>query len=213
VRVLRQANAGPSAARNAGVAATQTPFVLPLDADDKLPPGTVRTLLGALERAPRAGFAYGTVRFFGDWTADLPTPPFDPYRMLYRSIVPASGLIRRELYEDVGGFPSREAMPSYEDWDFWLSAVERGWRGVKVDAVTYLYRRHGDTRLSAARLGYRALYRRLRARHRGLYARRAELARESDLSLAGRLAYRWYWGPRPIPARLEHALYARVFRR
>jgi GT2 family glycosyltransferase len=140
-------------------------------------------------------------------------PPFDPYRMLYRSIITYLALIRRELFDDVGGHPPRDEVHAYEDWDFWLSAVERGWRGVKVDAVAHLYRRHGETRLSGARADYRDLYRRIRSRHAALYARRAELAKASDLGVAGRLLYRFYWGPRPIPARLEHAIYSRVFRR
>jgi hypothetical protein len=79
--------------------------------------------------------------------------------------------------------------------------------------VTFEYRRHGATMLSGARREYRHWYRRLRAKHAGLYARSRELARESDLGPAGRAVYRWYWGPRPVPARLEHALYAGIWGR
>ena len=209
VRLLRQANAGVAAARNAGIRATDTPYVVPLDADDKLAPGALRALRAPLDADAALGFAYGGMRFFGDWDADIPLPPFDPFRMLYRSVVPYLALMRREAFEAAGGYVDHP----YEDWDLWLAVVAAGWRGTKVDATTHLYRRHGETRLSGARRQYRQAYRALRRRHADLYARRRELARQSDRGLPGQLAYRLYWGPRPIPAQVEQALYRRVFGR
>ena len=64
---------------------------------------------------------------------------------------------------------------------------------------------------SGARLAYRDWYRRLQTKHAGLYARRGELARTSELGLAQRMMHRFYWGPRPISARIEQALYTRLF--
>jgi hypothetical protein len=52
----------------------------------------------------------------------------------------------------------------------------------------------------------------LRAKHAGLYARAPELGRESDLGPLGRLAYRTWWQWRPLPGRLEQALYGLRFR-
>jgi glycosyltransferase involved in cell wall biosynthesis len=211
VRVHRQDNAGLAAARNAGVRLSGTPYVLPLDADDRLPPGALRALRPPLERDPRLGFAYGIMEFFGDWGGTLFDTAYDPFRLLYRHQIGASALIRRALFDDVGGWDPE--FRGYEDWEFWLHALERGWRGERVRAVTYEYRRHGDTMISGARRDYRSWYRRLRTKHAPLYARSAEFARESGTPLAERLAYRLYWGPRPVPARVEAALYRRLFSR
>ncbi len=70
-----------------------------------------------------------------------------------------------------------------------------------------MYRRHGSTMNADARSRYRHWYRMLRRKHPALYSRagRRRLATESDLGLAGRLVYRWWWGARPLPARLEIA--------
>ena len=119
--------------------------------------------------------------------------------------------MRREVFVDTGGFD--EEFRHYEDWELWLHALEHGWRGRQVDAVTVEYRKHGPSKLREDRKRYRSSYRRLRAKHAGLYARAGELAAESDLGLVGRLVHRAYWGPRPIPARLEQLLYARYFGR
>lgn len=212
VPVIRQANAGLSAARNAGYASTDTPLLISLDADDTLPPGALRALKAPLAADPGIGFSYGTTHFFGDWEGGMAFPPLDAYRLLYRHIIGPVGLTRRALWEDVGGYDPA-FRTGYEDWDFWLGALERGWRGHKVDAVTFLYRRHGETMVFGARREYRALYGQLRAKHAGLYARERELARASDAGRLERAVYRYFWGPRPVPAKVEQAVYRLVFRR
>ena len=52
IRVLRQDNRGPAPARMTGLHATDAEYALPLDADDRLPPGALRLLRDALGRQP-----------------------------------------------------------------------------------------------------------------------------------------------------------------
>ncbi len=211
VEVLHQANAGPAAARNAGIEATDSPYLLMLDADDRLPDGALADLRAALDADPEAGYAYGVMHFFGDWSGEVRLPPYDPYRLLYRGIVGWIGLIRREAWEAAGGFDP--ALQGFEDWDFTLGALAAGWRGRRLDRVVLDYRKHGRSGLEQDRRRYRELYRRLREKHADLYGRAAEAARESDLGPAGRLFYRTYWAWRPLPAALERAAYSLIFRR
>jgi hypothetical protein len=82
-----------------------------------------------------------------------------------------------------------------------------------VPAVTFLYRRHGDTMVFGARREYRRLYGMLRRKHAGLYRRRRALARASAAGPLERAVYRYFWGPRPVPAAVEHAVYRVFFRR
>jgi glycosyltransferase involved in cell wall biosynthesis len=208
VEVVRQANVGLSAARNAGLARAATPFLIVLDADDRLLPGALATLKAPLLAEPAPlGFSYGITRFFGDWDGILDMPPYDPFKLLYRHMIGSTALMRRELFEATGGFDP--AIRGFEDWEFWLHALERGWIGRRVEVETFLYRRHGSTTMvSRARREYRHWYRLLRRKHAPLYARRAELAAQTGASRAEQLVYRWFWGARPIPARVEQAVYA-----
>ena len=210
VNIVRTANHGPSFARNVGAERAGTPFLLTLDADDKLAPGALNALRGPLEADARLGFVYGRIRFFGDLTAELPLPQYDPYKLLYRSLVSATSLIRREAFAGVGGFDPD--VPGYEDWDLYLSLLEHGWEGRRVDAVTLYYRRHGASTHSGDRRRYRRHYRALRRKHASLYRRGEELRGRTDLGPLGRLAYRSFWAWRPLPARVEQALYSRRFR-
>jgi glycosyltransferase involved in cell wall biosynthesis len=209
VVVVRQENAGRSAARNAGAAATDTAFLLMLDADDRLPPGSLRRLREALAADPKAGFAYGKLRYFGAWSSEIDFPDFDPYKLLYRSIA-WMGLVRREAFEQAGGFDT--SLAGYEDWDLVLALVERGYGAAQLDSVVLEYRRHESSSLEGDRRNYRSNYRALRKKHAPLFQRRGELAEGSDLSPLGRLTYRTFWAWRPIPARLERAIYSRRFR-
>lgn len=208
VEVVRQANAGPAAARNAGIERTDSPYLLMLDADDRLPPDALAVLLGALEADPEAGYAYGTMRHFGTWSGTVDFPPFDPFKLLYRGIVGWIGLLRRSVWEEVGGYDAE--LGGMEDWNLTLAALERGWHGRKVDAVVLDYRKHDWSGVERDRARHRELYGRMRARHPDLYAREAELAQQSDLGPGGRLFYRTWWRHRPLPARLERWLYGRL---
>jgi glycosyltransferase involved in cell wall biosynthesis len=210
VTLLRQANAGVSAARNAGAAAAGTPYLLMLDADDRLRPDALQRLRVPLDSEPALGFTYGDAEFFGAWSGRLAFPDYDPYRMLHRSIVTATSLVRRELFEAVGGFDT--AVPGYEDWDFYLGALEHGWSGRRVPEVVLDYRRHERSRLSGDRADYRRRYRAIRAKHAALYARAPELAASSELGAGGRLVYRTWWAWRPLPGAVEQALYRLLFR-
>lgn len=211
VQVIRQDNQGAAAARNRGLAVVETPYAILLDADDRLAPGALEAMRRPLDDDPKLGFAYGTMRFFGAWEGELRFPPYDPYRLLHRHTIGLSALARREVFADTGGFDP--AFAGFEDWELWVHALARGWRGRQVDAVTLEYRRHAEgSKLADDRARYRATWRQLRRKHAALYAERRTLARESALTAPQRLVHRAFWGPRPVPARVEGWLHGRLFR-
>lgn len=210
-RSVRQPNAGLAAARNRGLRESRGEFVVFLDADDRLAPGAIGLLRDALERHPQAGFAYGHQRFFGDWRGEMRFPAYDPLRLLDRHLIGPTALVRREVLDDTGGYD--ESFALYEDWELWIAALAHGWHGVRVDAITHEYRRHGPSKLADDRRRYRELRRQLRAKHAALYADRRALREHSPLGPAGRIVYRWFWGPRPVPAVVEAAVYSLLWRR
>ena len=212
VEVLRRANEGPAAARNAGAAQSSTPLLLFLDADDRLTDGALEALRAGLEADPACGYAYGVMRMFGAMSGEVRFPPFDPYMLLFRPIVgsPGTSLLRRSVFDEVGGYDP--AMPGYEDWDLQLGALERGHPGRLVAEVTLEYRKHASSRLRGDRARHRHRFTALRRKHAGLYARAGEIGSESRLGPAGRLWYRTWWAWRPLPPAIEAAGHRLVFR-
>ena len=209
VELIRQQNSGVSAARNTGFEKSDSELLLMVDADDRLTRDALDVLRPPLEANPQVGYCYGLMKLIGTWSGVLRFPDFDPYILLHRSIAGAQlGLVRRRCWEDAGGFDP--AIDGYEDWDFTLSALEKGWVGLQIDRVTHEYRKHERSGNEEHRRRYRHVYRQIRAKHSDLFARRREFAKQTDLGPLHRLAYRTYWAWRPIPAPIEKVLYSRV---
>jgi len=208
--VVRQPNAGASAARNTGLQLVNTPFCLVLDADDVLALDAISRLRAALEQTPSAGYAYGHIEFFGNASGIMRFPPFDPWRLLFRHIVGPTALMRREVVDATGGYDID--FPHYEDWEIWLHALKEGWSGVQVDFSSLHQRKHGPSKFAGDRADYRTSFARIRRKHGRLYEHLDEVARSSRLSRRERRLYRYVWGLRPWPEQLETAAYSLVWR-
>lgn len=187
IDLLRQTNQGLAAARNAGVRATTSPFVLPLDADDKLEPGTVAALLQALLDTG-ADVATPNGRTFGDEDKPLRTLPVTRRRLVANNCLVYSSMYRRRLFDRIGGYGPIK--PGYEDWDYWLSALELGATFTHVDEELFCYRKHGTTMLSVADRHAMRLFATIAANHPSLFAPwRVRLAKR--LLAAGEKASVW----------------------
>ncbi len=151
VRLIRQSNAGCSAARNAGLACATGDYVAFLDADDRWDRRFVETMLDALNEPdrPRADLAYcGWARFWGDLGTARPFVPRDyeaPEHdkialMLQCCPFPIHAvLVRRKTLREAGDFDRR--FPPAEDYHLWLRLALRC-RFRRVPEVMAYYRRH-----------------------------------------------------------------------
>ena len=187
VRVVRQSNAGLSAARMAGVAATSARYVLPLDSDDAIAPGAVASLADALDGRPKAAMAWGDVEIWGEF--DLPLRigrRLDPWLVSHLNTLPVASLVRRHVLLEVGGWQLRHG---YEDWDLWMSFAEHGWEGVYVPAPTLRYRRRGGRMLDDCVPRHDELVAELRGRHPRLYAERRRNWLRSRAPLRDRVVF------------------------
>ncbi|NTU65476.1 MAG: glycosyltransferase family 2 protein, partial [Chloroflexi bacterium] len=66
VRLHRQAQRGPSAARNVGIAMASGEYVAFLDVDDLWPPGSLKSRFAVMLQNPDAGLAFGDCRQFDE---------------------------------------------------------------------------------------------------------------------------------------------------
>ncbi|MFB7532509.1 glycosyltransferase family 2 protein [Streptomyces sp. NPDC056178] len=128
IRLLRQANAGVSAARNAGIKASTGRYILPLDADDVIAPTMLEKTAAALNTDPHIAIASTDLFIFTDADSLTPQvlelPPYSKELLLQRLIMFYCSLYRREAWQAVGGY--NEHMRAGEDWDFWIGCAELG---------------------------------------------------------------------------------------
>lgn len=184
VFLLRRANGGLSAARNTGIDFALAAFpgcraLHFLDADNRLHPHYLARAVAALDAAPPGtGWVYPDIDEFGGqehWTTG---GAFSPLQLLTCNYCEAGSVIRRELAE--AGLRFDEAMrDGFEDWDFWLAAAARGWRGQHLPHAGFRYRRRPESMLSSSERLRPLLLGLMQRKHAGLFAPKRLLAAEA----------------------------------
>ena len=66
-------------------------------------------------------------------------------KLLAECVVLTAAPVRREALDAVGGYDGERFAEGDEDWDFWISLVERGFRGTIVPEVLFDYRQREDS--------------------------------------------------------------------
>lgn len=171
ISYVYQHNQGIVAARNTGIGLLRGDFSVFLDADNMLVPTFVAETLPLAREDESVAFVYTQLEYFGVEQGVSAFPEFDPVALTRWNYVDASALIRSAVFDETrfdGYF-----WEGYEDWDFFLSLVERGYQGRLLDKPLVRYRRHADHESRSTWFGERRRQRRILLRmfrkHRARY--------------------------------------------
>ena len=150
------------AAKNLGLAHTTGPYVCMLDADDRLDPCLLEKSVAALDGDSSIAFVSHWLRTFGDEVWEWTPTRCDAPALLDVNTVNGAALVRRSALDAVGGF-DESMRDGCEDWDVWISLVERGFKGAILPEVLFHYRRRPESmsRVTMRGEGHPRLYRRL----------------------------------------------------
>jgi peptidoglycan/xylan/chitin deacetylase (PgdA/CDA1 family)/SAM-dependent methyltransferase len=164
-RVLETANRGVSAARNTGIRSTKSSIIAVLDGDDWLDARYFEQAVDLLNDKPELSFVSCGVACFGDSDEIWIPTDLDLVNALISAPLHVSTLFRRTLWQAVGGFD--ESLGAHEELDFWVSALERGFRGTVIREPLLHYRVRGASmaRSSLTRRVYVPLLDRIRDKH------------------------------------------------
>jgi glycosyltransferase involved in cell wall biosynthesis len=152
VRVLRQANAGQSAARNAAAREATGDYLAFIDQDDQWHPHHLEELVAPLAADSDAGWAYCDFDEM-DLEGNLVTRAFirtlrvpHPKHTIYECVagdlmvLPSASVLRRTAFEAAGGFD--ESLSGYEDDDLFVRFFRLGWGHVFVARPLLRFRVH-----------------------------------------------------------------------
>jgi glycosyltransferase involved in cell wall biosynthesis len=159
-------NQGLAAARNQGFAAAATPFVFVLDADNQIYPRCLTVCLTTALRV-KADAVYTILEVFGDQEGVIGTDSWDPAALQQGNYIDAMSLIRRSVWQQLGGY-RRMPANGWEDYDFWLKFAEAGLEAIRVPEILCRYRNSATSMLRSVtnRTGtIEALYDDIRLHH------------------------------------------------
>jgi glycosyltransferase involved in cell wall biosynthesis len=146
IRVLRQANAGHSAARNAAIAAARGDWIVCLDSDDWVDSRYFEVMTGAAGANPMLdAIVCGGVRVApsGEHGTPATYEPSSVANLFWGLAVDCpiaihNCMVRRSLVVDVGGFDT--SLRACADWDFWQKIARTGAHFGAVPDVLAFYR-------------------------------------------------------------------------
>jgi glycosyltransferase involved in cell wall biosynthesis len=189
IQVIRQANAGPGAARNTGFRQARADLIFIMDCDDTVEPRYLEETVKAISASgPEIGFAFTHERKIGH-RQQINRCYFKLFDQLFINRVPCCMVVRRVAWQAAGGFDAA-MRDGYEDWEFTIALGRAGFRAVVVPEILFNYRTRDDgLMMSRSTYMHGALWRRIRDKHRDAYKLRTLL--------------KLWWNTRSEPGRLR----------
>lgn len=139
--VIFQENQGLSKTRNNAIRLARGKYILPLDADNKIKSDLISKAIKILDVNPSIAIIYSDRQLFGNSKGIANAGKFRLPVLLDGNYIDACAVYRKNVWEEVGGYDENLPMPAaWEDWDFWLSAAEKGFRFFYIPEPLFYYR-------------------------------------------------------------------------
>jgi SAM-dependent methyltransferase/predicted O-methyltransferase YrrM len=169
IQLIEQTNQGLSSARNAGIAAANGEYILPLDADDILANKALSCLLKICLKSLTPCVAFGSYQMFG--TENRTVPSYDlysPENIKQSNMIHPSSLYHKSVLDLVSGYKP-EMKEGYEDWEFWVNCHSHGIPFFGTTEVVVNYRRCQGSMLDKAQLYHQKLVAQIVCYNRDIY--------------------------------------------
>lgn len=171
VTYIWQKNKGLSGARNSGIRACTSEYIMCLDADDKLVPGAIEEHMSLIE--DDMTIAQCALMEFGERHVVMVPNKTNLNRVMQSNTIYCNAVFSKRMWELVGGYDESETMRlGYEDWEFWIRMLEAGCYVKTSDFIALRYRAHeGQMTQATSHPNRQILYHYIANKHRELYDR------------------------------------------
>ena len=93
-----------------------------------------------LESNSELSIVYTDRQLFGEKTDLIKVGEFNLSQILKRNYIDACAIYRKDVWEKIGGYDEQMPIQGWEDWDFWLSAGEKGFKFYYIPEPLFHYR-------------------------------------------------------------------------
>lgn len=195
--IRRGENGGPAAARNTGVRAARATYFICVDEDDRLVPEALDVLFGEIESC-NCDVVCPQARLFGgvSGTRNALKPTLE-LMLQGMWLLPNGWIMKKELWEAVGGYDEHPLLIGRDDWEIWLRILNHGAKIHVIDRLLYELRTPPGGIGQPGSLEHEARSREVACmkyvirKHSGLYRRCPEIRRHLLLRSL-RTERRWY---------------------
>ncbi len=173
--VLHTGNQGLAAARNNGIRQATGRYILPLDADDRIGPEYLEKAVQVLDSHADIGIVYCRARLFGAVETEWNLPAYSLSEMLQDNLIFCTALFRRSDWQMVNGYDPGMVY-GWEDYDFWLSLIEKGRQVYQIPEYLFFYRVASDSMVRSKEKWQKvAMFKRIFERHPALFQQNIEV--------------------------------------
>jgi glycosyltransferase involved in cell wall biosynthesis len=138
--IILQNNQGVAASRNNAIRLAKGKYIIPLDADNRLLKPYFFKGVEILETQPEVGVVYGDAVIIGEKSGDWKNHSLVLEEMLFENYIDTCTIIRKSMWEQVGGYDSKAPVPTRQDYIFWLDCLRFDWKFAYLPEYCFEYR-------------------------------------------------------------------------
>lgn len=170
IKYIYQTNQGICQTRNNAIKQSMGEYVLCLDGDDWISNNFLEEMVEVLSQDKNVKVVTSTVKLFGKRNKILNLPEYSLEALMGRNLFVMTSMFRRKDFDSSGGFNKNMEL-GLEDWDFWLSILEKGGKVVKTERAIFYYRIKKRSRnKNISSLTYELLRQNIYVNHKELFS-------------------------------------------
>ncbi|MDW8137912.1 MAG: glycosyltransferase [Bacteroidota bacterium] len=154
VRAIFKKNSGhPAITFNEGIKESKGEYILCLSSDDIISQNILSDFVYILDNFPEFDFVYCDrvdIDEDGNVIGLVKSHTFLPGKLIFENFISYCSMFKKRIWEDIGGFK----VCGFEDWNFWVEALRKGYYGYYLAKPLFYYRRHQKSLFHNQMLNY-----------------------------------------------------------
>jgi glycosyltransferase involved in cell wall biosynthesis len=144
IKLIHKQNEGIAKARNSGINNASGEFIVPLDSDDEIKSDFLEKTVKLLNSVDSDVAIINTNgEFFGEKDGIFTKSDYDLGLLAWENCIGNCCLFRKSAWDEVEGYSVN--INGYEDWDFWMKIISKGYKWKHIEEVLIRHRYRSDS--------------------------------------------------------------------